>query len=277
MVAPATGGFDLAQRKQLPVWIADDQGQAFEATFGQAKDTELGLLKEAVKARWPTVGPDDALYFQGRDRDILQAPVETSAEYRLRLSAAPDLWNPWGGTPKGLEDRFNPYGLPSGTAVVSLDNWQITTDGNSDWFSRVFILVDSNVGTGAHWFTDGLWNDPGNWDDLGVWDSSATVADLDYLRKSIRAWKSAQSYPVWIAVLLIGGDNDGFWDFPAGLWGDPGDWTDSTLGLTYWRLGEVWGEEVWYGGGPSFWDEAGDVWSDFVAPSGGWSQLPFAL
>ncbi len=270
-------GFKETQPKQLPKWLTGknsaghSEGVAFAQTFGATKDTELLLLKDAVKVRWPQTGPDDALTLQGRDRVLLQAPVESNEAYRVRLESAHDLWL-WGGTHTGIIDRFTPYDYdPIDNRVHVYNNCEIVWDSNFDWFSRVFILLEL-----GWWAIDGAWDDPGgDYDDGSLWDSNMTITDADYLRKSIRAWKSDPSYPVVIGIPLGGGSitDDGLWD-SYGLYDDGGNWNDNTDAVTYITLGHVWGEEAWLGGGPGMWDEPDDVWDDFVAPSGGW-LLPF--
>src|ERR1700761_7806623 len=61
----ANSGFEFTQGALLPRWIRDEQGIAFEASFGRTKDTALALYKEATKARWPDPKRPDALPYQG--------------------------------------------------------------------------------------------------------------------------------------------------------------------------------------------------------------------
>lgn len=288
-MAPPTSGFAWGQVFALPDWLADDQGKAFEQTFGQTKDDELDLLKEGVQARWPDAARPDALPYQGHDRLLLRAPPETDTAYTARLLMAPEIWL-WGGTKTFIADLFAPYGYrnpgtsdyapgigPTGGTEMSVaNNHEVIWDGNTSWSSRVFILCM----TAGYWSVDGGWDDPGTWDDGGIWDSDATVDDLDYLRRMIREGKSPHAYPVTIAMVLAGGTGDGFWDSP-GDWDDPGNWDDGTTDLSYWTLGHVWGEEAWLSGTGvegygEVWDEgsSGDVWEDpYVAPSTGWGDL----
>lgn len=268
-------GFFETQPQQLPIWLsgADStghaEGVAFEQSFGRIKDGETLLLKDAVKLRWPQTGPDDALEFMARDRILLKAPLESADDFRIRIATAPDLWL-WGGTKTGISDRFAPYGYDATTCHVYNNN-DIVWDGNTAWYTRVFLLLDN-----VYWNVDGLWSDPGNYDDGALWDSDMTVPDADYMRKSIRAWKSEWAFPVVIGLVLGNAPSgDGFWD-TIGFYDDGGFWDNSAGDVMYLALGHVWGEEAWFGGGPGLWDEPGDVWDDFVPPTGGWN-LPFCL
>jgi len=266
------GDFETAQVDALPRWLRDREGDAFARSFGKTKDNELTLLKGAVKLPWPTVGPDDALARQGRDRSIRRAPIETSNQYRTRLL---DPWTFWkrGGTKRGIVQLFEPYGYTTSTAHV-LNNHEADWDGNTVWWSRFFIFLDPGV-FGIGFTDDKNWDDAGNYDDGGVWDSSATVADLDYLRASIRDMKWPGAYPVAIAAFLDPNDNgDGFWN-SGGFYDDGGFWDEFEEGfyndVTYWLLGETWDQHLWLGGGAGIWDEPGAVWGDFVPPTGGWT------
>ena len=271
-------GFKETQPKQLPKWLSGQdstghsEGVAFAQTFGATKDAELLLLKDAVKVRWPVSAPDDALTLLGRDRVLLQAPIESNAAYRVRQADPHDLWL-WGGTHTGFIDRFAPYGYTAaGGNIQVMNDCDVVWDSNFKWFSHVFILLEIGA-----WQVDKTWGSPGFYDDNGLWDSTITVADVDYFRKSLRAWKSDPAYPVTIGVALGGGAlSDGaFWG-SLGVYDDGGVWSDTIDDVTYIKLAEIWGEEAWLSplGGPGCWDELDDVWGDYVPPTGGWI-LPF--
>ena len=46
----ANSGFEFAQQGQLPRWLRDPHGLAFEASFGRTKDDGVDLYKQATKA-----------------------------------------------------------------------------------------------------------------------------------------------------------------------------------------------------------------------------------
>lgn len=266
-------GFETAQPKQLPYWLRDEQGAAFEASFGRAKDDGLALYREASAARFPTGERPDALPYQGSDRLTLRAPPETDAEYALRLEAAPDTWQ-WGGTPTGIVGIFAPYNYDAVTCSV-VPNHAVILDGNMEAFSRFIVLCAA-----GYWSVDGEWDTiASNWDEDPdeTWDSTAKISDLDYLRASVRIMKSDHSFPVLLGLQLLGGTGDGFWDVPADVYDSPGavwyDTADDTITLP---LGRLWEDAGFYGGVEPAWDEPDDIWEvdPFVPPSYGWASVP---
>lgn len=250
-------------------WLESELSQGTSAAVGDAQDAELALLKDGIKARFPLLAPADALPYLANDRGILQAPGESSDAFAVRLSHAPSLGY-WLGTKQAILSIFEPFGLaeyqpgePGGwasTQVQVFNNDEITWDDNKDWFSRVFILIDSRDGP---WLTDGVWPEfpvvGDNWEEgedvQSTWDSTATVAQLAYIRSSIRKVKSDHAYPAMIGVWLSALP-DGYWN-SNGTYDDGGNWapeTDQSQTL-YWIIGHTWGEEQFLGG-LELWGEA---------------------
>lgn len=252
-------------------WISGTTGTAMFSTFGAAQDASVQELRDAIRMRDPARAPVDALGAIGNDRVILKAPVETWEQYRARCILAPDEWY-WGGTAEGyLFFTFGPYGFTSSTVGV-FSNDEIAWDGNTEWHSRVFFLVDSSSG---YFTTDGLWpEDDGDADtadtwledeDAATWNSNATMADLRFLRSSIRLTKADYAYPVTIGVWLSGAGSlpDGFWDSPGGDWPDDvadaggAVWDEDEGGAEplFLTLGNVWGQEDWLADWVDNWTE----------------------
>ncbi|MCC6559653.1 MAG: hypothetical protein IT372_42595 [Polyangiaceae bacterium] len=271
--------FERARLEELArvPWIDGSNGRGLLGALGAAQDSELRTLKDGVLARCPAAGPDDALAYQGRDRTILRAPIEDAGAYRARLVEANALWY-WCGAGDAYVNIFTPYLLSAGTVSV-LSNHEIVWDDNADWSSRVFLLLDSrdgSFGTDSVWDADAsVWQDDPDDGATFTWDSSATVADLHYLRRSIRNFKADWAYPVTIAVWLSGGQlEDGYWDSVGAVYDDGGVWSEDGGEPLYWTLGHVWGEEQWVGDGVDTWLEDGDEptspipeteqWVDFV-------------
>lgn len=264
-------GWRFTQQTFLPPYIADAQGRAFEATFGATKDDATDLYREAVKARYPSATRPDALPYQAHDRLILRAPPETDAEFADRLTEAPDLWV-WGGTPTAIVNIFAPYGYDATDCVV-IPNYSIILEGDLRWFSRSIDLCSA-----LYWSADTTWDNPvDTWPDeptQETWDSTALVGDLDYLRGSIRTFKSDEAYPVFIGVQLLGAPGDGMWDqLPQDFYDEPNTvWTDDTDDVIFWPLGRLWDDEPYYGGAIPKWDDLVDnVWEGdpFVPPTFG--------
>lgn len=265
--------WEREQQRALPAWLNDDHGRAFEASFGAAKDTSLALLEQAVNSRFPYVGRPDALALQAASRLILRAPPEEvppdgDSLFADRLRRAHDIWK-WGGTKDGIRAIFEPYGFDATTCVV-VKNYEVILDGEPAWYSRGIVLCGP-----VHWEPDTTWDDPADvtdWSDetIETWDSTATTRDLDYLRASIRNFKSDDAYPVLVGVQLVGVPGDGFWDGPTpGTYDEPGAvWSDAVDDVIYWSIGRVWGDEVWTGQDQDWWCDG------FVAPTTGWSLVP---
>lgn len=283
MPATVGSGFVVTQPQQLPDWLADAQGIAFEQSFGATKDSGLALLKDAIKARWPSADQPDALPMQGRDRRILRAPPETDAQYAARLQLAHDIWL-WAGTPTSMVNILAPYGYSAAmlsdyasSNVSVLNNWRGILEGDQ-WFSRFIVLVASKYWTGpAQWDQNVV-----EWSDTTVqtWDSSMTQMDVDYLRSSVRTFKSDWSYPVLIAVLVTS-QYGGLWDAPpVQVWdNNPQPWADSQDHVILIPTGHVIEEnENFYGGGSGALDSGfGDLTLDagetmgYAPPSIGWA------
>jgi len=141
-------------------------------------------------------------------------------------------------------------------------------DGNADWFSRVFWLIDSSFEEPGVWGLDQTWDGFGDWDDGGLWDTTMTLAEATYLRAQIRRNKSPGSYPTTIAIALPGLPEDGFWGSP-GEWEDGGNWGEEpTSDPLYITVGHVWGEEAWLGA----WGDwpLTDIWPAEDDGLGGW-------
>lgn len=274
-------GFYVTQPAALPLWLrgaeSDDesQGVAFERSFGKTKDDALAVLKDAVKARWPAFAAPDALPLMGNDRRILRAPGEQDDAYAARLETAHDLWL-WGGTPTGILNLLVPYGYDVTTCAV-VPNWAGILEGNPDWFSRFIVLLAA-----VRWTTDTPWDGPVDWFSDGdgtTWDSTITLDDVQYMLASMRVWKSDESYPVLIGIVLPGGSGAGLWDqSPLTVYdGTLVDfWTDTADPVVLIPVGHVHDEEEnIYGTGSAYDDGSTSVWDDgaaesFQAPPQGW-------
>jgi hypothetical protein len=305
-------GFESTRPQAIPTWLQDPTGEAYQAGVGAVEDDTLLGLKEAAKIRWPLEGcidpsDDAALEAQAQNRQISRAPGEAGLGFRGRLANAFDLAY-WRGTRSAYFNVFEPYwpeahtpctaelirdaeGLPFLAQTPSSSDWiQVYGnhdvggywDGNSEWFSRVFVHVDSHTEDGP-FTTDGLWDDPGVWDDGRLWDCNISELDAKYIRYEIRRTKALPAYPVTIAFWLHDITNglqfplDGFW-FSSGNWDDPGVWDDEvTQDPVFMTIGNVWHQEAGLGGwlglaSPQLYDMwttdemPGQSWEGFVPP-----------
>lgn len=277
--------FVTAQPKMLPYWIADDQGDAFERTFGATKDSGIALYEQAVNCHYPYAfnadvaplrGRPDALPYQAHDRMLLRAPHELDGDFAARLLRAPDTWK-WGGTPTAMVGLFEPYQYTAATCFI-LPNSAVILEGDPKWFSRYIILTDA-----VWWGADTPWDTPvDTWDSdpEETWDSTLTVGDASYIRASVRIMKSDQSFPVLWGTRLVNGGGDGFWDGPP----LPDDydaygavWDDDESGILTIRLGYLWDDAYIDGADeePAWDSDPDEEWVEpaFVEPATGWPEI----
>ncbi len=113
--------FEAWQPSLHPTALRGTWGGRWGAALGAKKDELLALSKEAVKARFVDISPDDALPRLGADRAILRAPRETLDDYRLRLAGAWEAWA-WAGTRYGIGRAVGllGYGYPAIVTVRDL-------------------------------------------------------------------------------------------------------------------------------------------------------------
>lgn len=271
--------------------IAGPNGRAWAEALGTAQDEETPLLRVAGVARSPLKAPDDALVLVlGSSYARPASPRETNSPeaYRARLG---DSWGFWNRVQRlsGFGDVAAPYvvavGVPgatkAGAALFWLPNITGALDGQRAPFGRVWGILAGALAVDDVWGSGGP--APGRWGDGGLWGVSFDpqapfsepnfgVADLDWLRREVRAAKPASAYPVVIAASTAL-DSQGWsaiWGDGA-AWGDGGVWGDpAPASVVYLQVGHVWGEEKWIGGGPGLWGTPGDTWANFEPPSAGW-------
>ncbi len=116
-------GFAAYERVLPPGFLQQPYGAAWAAAHGVVKDLALERMKEAIKARYPTSAPLDALRLIGADRGIFQGPTETIAHYQQRLLNA---WGAWSvaGMAWGLLAQL--YGMGYSTAYVLYENGYVS-------------------------------------------------------------------------------------------------------------------------------------------------------
>lgn len=81
----AMGFFESQIKRISPPWLARRVGGAVMRAIGAAIDTQASRAADGVRARFPGVGPDDALSYVGSDRVIVRGPAEPAGTYADRL------------------------------------------------------------------------------------------------------------------------------------------------------------------------------------------------
>ena len=227
-------------------WLNDTTSRAYVSAHGAAVQMTLGLWREGVKCRFASTAPEDALPYIGDARQIERGPEEATADYRLRLRRSFEIHEER-TTKDGYRNALEPLGVNPDTVFV----WNHYEAGVGEWWSNVYIVIDMTDGP---WTLD-LWDD-GAWDDGGVWDlNGVTGEEITFLRRTIRKWKWAGSFPVAIWIWLSGD----VWD-TGDTW-DSGTWADTGLAVPI-LLSYTWDQaEVIYDDAPETWDD-GSVWED---------------
>jgi hypothetical protein len=215
-----------------PTWMSRDFGKRLVlGILGYVGDWALESATLAVKASWlqESTSPDDALDLQSTETGIRRYPSEAASAHRSR---AIDPWNAWefagskegyGATGQGLDGQLHLLGYPNAFTVADYE-WSLP---DPVLWSRFWVIIPE---TDHSWQHDGTWADPGDYDDGGVWDATATVEEIRALRILIRQWKSGHEICVSI-IALMGGED--LWDYPAGIWSDPGNWDDGDEPLVF--------------------------------------------
>ena len=229
------------------VWLRDDTTRDYLSSLGGAVADSLELYRHAVEVRYARTAPDDALPLIGDNRQLPQAPGETDDDYRLRLPRAFEIHGD-----RTLADAYRhalePLGVDPGRVTV----YGETEVAEHDWYSEVFVFVDS---TGGPW-TLGVWDGVGDeWDDGGLWDvDGLTVDQVAFARRHIRKHKWAGAYPARLFATLSGA----VWT-PGDPW-DPAAWHVAGTAIPI-LLGHTWDEDLEYSGVQDLWDDGG-AWDD---------------
>ena len=229
------------------IWLRDTTSQDYLRALGGAVADSLALWRESVEVRFARTAPEDALPFVGDNRQLERAPGETVADYRLRLPRAFEIHGD-----RTVDDGYRHALEPLGIAPADVYVYGETEVGeHPDWYSEVFVFVDSTAGP----WSELLWDSGWNWDDGTIWDvQGLTVAQLAFARRMIRRFKWAGAYPARLFIWLDGG----LWT-PGDAW-TPADW--HTLGRAVpIKLGRTWDEDQESSGVPDLWD-SGWMWDD---------------
>lgn len=231
-------------RRITPRWLQGRLGERLLYTVAVHLDLLGDAVVEAIWRRFPGYladGPDgdpvryDSLPITGRERRIRRGPGETDAGYALRLRRWLDD-HPRRGGPIAMLEQTGAYWASTPTPfridLVYRTGRTFTRDPDSGVITRTHTnwTPGGDPAQIAHWWlfyywpttisSDGIWSDPGTWGDGGVWDSSLTVEEATEIRLVPTEWNSARCRGT--VILLSPGIE--LWDFPAGVWSDPGVW-----------------------------------------------------
>lgn len=180
-----------------------------EGWFGKAESI-IGMFvsvfaeaaAQAVRVRFFSEAPADALPYIGKERDLERAPGETTAQYRERLRLAFDAYA-YAGTEKAIKDQLAVFGYTAVT-VYEAEDWY---PGSAEWW-RFWVIIDAphDFPTPTNIWDTAIW-DGFTWDDTAG-DAAARVCRV------ICKWKSAHSKLVSVIVVHSGSlwDHSATWD-----------------------------------------------------------------
>jgi len=191
--------FEQARREEVPFWLADEVGLAFEGVRGRAQDTEIRLLKDGVLAAWLESAPDDALDHVGFGFQIEQFAGKSHATYRARLAEAWVQWQMAGtkGTPdvpSATVRSLHAFGVKD---AVLVEDWEWVA-AKGAWFSRYWVVL----GPEMPWLPmqTPFKTQPG----VTTQGSTATKQEVLAVKRQVLKWKSPHGYPVQVILRFEG-------------------------------------------------------------------------
>ncbi|PZA07751.1 hypothetical protein DNA98_05445 [Meiothermus sp. Pnk-1] len=212
------GLYRAYQRDLSPPWLQQDWGRQWQEELGGAKDRLVDWLVLAVRARYITAAPDDALALIGQDRRMPRYPSEGADAYRARLLRAWDWWYR-SGTVRGLENAMAILGY---TAKI----YELFRSIPARWAEFSLTLRPTNPQSVPNWADDGIWEDDGMlW---GVQLSADERARILGVVNSLKAAHSVLAYCFYITGGAIWGETDE-------LWQDDGVWDEGEIVEIYRR------------------------------------------
>lgn len=229
-------------RNWVPPWLSDRAGRnrGWRVLFGIALacDATIEFFLQAVLARLPGEGPEEALPLIGRDRRITRGYAESVDAYVERLIG----WRPsWRGAGNAytVMRQVRGYLSPhkprmrvfngSGCCYTlnpddTLERHYPTSwdwDGNATLPSRCWLVIYNVTGLFER---DGEWGDPGTWaeDAEGeTWGSMTPAERIAAIRRIVDEWKSAATRYERIIVAFDDAalDPEDNSTLPDGTWG----------------------------------------------------------
>ncbi len=238
---PATTFRDAAWRISPARLRTPKAARLVQAFIGLPLDILVDGAIQALKARFPTDCPEDALAYHSRDRVIPRGPSESSTSFRARLLKWLTLWR-GSGVGRVMLDEIAIFLAPEtcrirlwtqvgvvytreadGTFRVERAAGVWNWDGRADLWSRFWVIIYSTGG--VPWSRDGTWGDGELWgeDELSTWGSTATVDEISSIRSIVSERKPAPSVCKKIVVSFDDAAfalSDASPPLPGGLWGN---------------------------------------------------------
>lgn len=213
---------DYVEQALSPTVLQGNRAQRLvSGGIGLMFDLMAETVNQSVKARFfgSNTFPADAMRYLGEERMLPRYPVDTDATYKARLQGAWEAWQK-AGTDQGVVSQLEAMGL---TAYIREQNIDWDWDGDSDNWSRFWVII-----TGHPW-QRWLWGDGSLWAGGQTWGSTATAAEVRSIRALVRKWKPGHVVCGHIIVVF----DEATWNAeqPDGTWGDPANRSKSAI---YW-------------------------------------------
>lgn len=103
----------------IPWLVSGPNGQAEGGTWPAVVDQQIVRLDAARKVAYPDFTPSDAVPHLGGDRKLVQGPVESEANFRIRIKGA---WDDWARAGTWLELLVQLYWAGFGGAIIVQQN-----------------------------------------------------------------------------------------------------------------------------------------------------------
>lgn len=202
-------------RRLIPPWMSDRITAGFTAGFRYLYahalmcDFAIQFAFEAIRSRFPSFAPSEALSLIGQDRRIRRGLNEPDPSYRARLLRWLQDWKRAGSafailsqlraylqtsvrlrivTANGTWWTLEPDGTMRRTVTLPAKNWN--WDGNAPLWARFWVIIYCDTGVpfargrkfgDGHRYGDGF----------GTIGCTATLAQVGSIRDIVRQWKAA--------------------------------------------------------------------------------------
>lgn len=187
-----------------PPWHGGPWGKKWHQSFGLLKDLVADGATQAVRCRWVSVAPDDALAKIGETRGWPQVPGEAAAEYRARLKLNWYL-SEWRGTNRGIIAALNAIGLSNVTIREAIDpTWGRNPYGYSDDQKKrhFWVIIDQPHPFGTDFGS--LYGGGSVYGGGTVWGVTGDPRLFALIKEIVRRMRSAHAYCQDIIVILSG-------------------------------------------------------------------------
>ena len=223
-----------------PPWLQGDIGSRYIHSMTVLTDVQCERVRQGTLAKMPQRCDPSFLPYIGRDRTVVRGFAESDTHFALRCKTAPYDWH-FAGLPGGLLGQVLGYlspaapmaravwsahalspftgqptqweWIPDGAATgTSVSSW--ATLGSSPYFGewfwdrldnrrRMWLVLYANA-TGAPWVGDcGVYGDGSSYGDGESYGTTiVTAAQIEDIRRIIKAWKGSHARCEWIVIAL---------------------------------------------------------------------------